>query len=146
MLVQTLQLEDGIEPFGEFVERQSEQFCSMTNIVLGEQVVKRLVLDEQLVLGSRVAEDGTLVYLGNSGLGQQVVGMGEQVKSLYKQANGHGGVEPESLVADNADVGQMFGEIVGDQGDVVVSAHQDSHLVGRYSHCLELADGIDDIA
>ena len=47
---------------------------------------------------------------------------------LDKQVDGYGGVQTECFVGNDTDIGQMFGEMVGNQWDMDICSHQDGHL------------------
>ena len=58
---QRLKLEDSEQPFGQFVEGELQQFFLVLDKGVGQQRAEGLVLSEQLVVGSLLAQYCTVV-------------------------------------------------------------------------------------
>ena len=128
-ILETFQLEDFVESFREFVERQVKQRRDLLEETVRKEVVEGTVLDEQFALDGVVAQHRTLVELDQCRLRQLVVRVGEQMQCLNKQTNTDRGIEPECFVADNMHLGNLFADIVGYHGYHAVGSHQDSYLL-----------------
>ena len=61
LVVQALQIEDGIQPLGQFVERQLQELRSLSGKRGRQQVVKGLVAYQQILFGTRVAQHRTVI-------------------------------------------------------------------------------------
>ena len=61
LVVQTLQIEDGVQPLGQFVERQLQELRSLSGKRGRQQVVKGLVAYQQILFGTRVAQHRTVI-------------------------------------------------------------------------------------
>ena len=109
---------------------------------LRQQIVQRATDDEQFVVGSLVAEHRPLVYLGHGGLGEDVVRMGEQLHGLDDEAYRRRGIQPEGLVADDGHLRHLFGQVVGDEGDIPVGAYQNGHLSRCHTTLQQAGDGV----
>ena len=142
LVVQKTQLEDVAQPFHQLVERQLQQFGSMLDEGLGQEIVQGKALEEDVGVGNIPSEDGTLVELGNGSLGQQVVRVGKQVQGLHQQGDGSRGIQTERLVADDGNVGEMECEVLGNDGDIPVGTHQNGDVGERSALLLQSADGI----
>ena len=62
------------------------------------------------------------------GFGQVVIGMCDEANGLNEQIDGNGGIQTEGFIRDNAYIGHMFGEIVGNLRDKGIFPHKDGHL------------------
>ena len=69
--------------------------------------------------------------------------MGEQSEGVDEYVDSIGGIETESLVGDDADVGHLTREILCDKGDIGVAAHEDGHLLGLDAFGLKSFHDID---
>ena len=83
-----------------------------------------------------------MVALRDGSLRELVVGMDEQAHGVDHQADGAGGIEPEGLVADDGHLGHLLHEILGDEGDDGIGAHEDGNLFLRDAGVDEFSDGL----
>ena len=88
-----------------------------------------------------VLEDVAVVGLGDGGLRQLVVGTDEEPHGADEQTDGVGGVETEGLVGDDGHLGHLLHEILGDEGDDAIGAHEDGYLLQGGTGGQEFADG-----
>ena len=124
LFVEQVELEYSIDALGQFIQRQPQQLVSVLDVCLGQQLVERLVLDEQLVLGHVATQYGPLVELGHSGLGQHVGRVRQQVQGLDDEAYRYRCVQTERLVAHQLDVGPVCAYVLCYQRYTLVDAHQ----------------------
>ena len=68
--------------------------------------------------------------------------MSKQVKRLDKQTDADRGVEPESLVADNTYVWNVFSDIVGYRRNDVVGSYQNGNLLRLRPLIQQHGDGV----
>ena len=68
--------------------------------------------------------------------------MGKQVKRLDQQTDADRGIEPESLVADNIYIWNVFSDIVGYRRNDVVGSYQDGNLLWLYPLIQQHGDGV----
>ena len=59
---------------------------------------------------------------------QKVVGVGEQMESLYQKTYWDRGIEAEGFVTDNTYIGQMNTQIVGNEWNMLVGANKDGDI------------------
>ena len=142
LLVEALQLEDAVEALYQFVERHAQQFRHVSDVCFRQKTVNVPVFDEQVAFSHSVSEHRVVVEFDDGGLGQQVVGVRQQVKSLYQQTQRNGGIQAERLVADDAHIGHALVEVVGNERNVFIGAHQDGYVAQRGALRSELSDGV----
>ena len=68
--------------------------------------------------------------------------MGDEMKGLNEQVDGYGGIQTEGFVGNDADIGQMFGEIVGNQRDIGVHPHKDGYFRGSDAFVAEFTHDV----
>ena len=88
LVVALFELEDGMQPFCEFIDGHLEQFCRVFTIVFGQQCVEVIVCMQQFVVCRLLFQHIGMIEFHEGRLCQQVVRVGEQPERLYQQVHG----------------------------------------------------------
>ena len=143
LILETVQFETGEELFCEVVEWETEQFAEVADIGVGQQVVEVVGREQQRVVVVAMAQHVALIALHEGCLREQVVGMDEEPHGPDQEADGIGGVEAEGFVGDDGHLRHLLHEVVGDEGDIGIGAHEDGDILLGNALGDEVADGVD---